>query len=96
MLLLVFLQPYDPPINAHDGIIQVYTGFAIEVPVYAQENIYDGADQPDGIYPYVLDARKPNAYNTCNNSNIFRQGGCPHACHKLPVNFFPRHCKAAR
>jgi N-methylhydantoinase B/oxoprolinase/acetone carboxylase alpha subunit len=83
VLLLVFLQPQHPPVNAHNGIIQVNACLAIQVPLDAQEYINDGAYKPYGIHPDVFNAREPYAANTGYNGNVFEQRGIAHTFHKL-------------
>ena len=86
MLLLIFFCPQHPAVNAHDGVVEVHACFAIEVAIYADENVNDGIDEANRVYQYVLNSTEPNACNTGKYSNVFPYRGMPHALYELAEN----------
>ena len=48
VIRLVFAGPDDPAIDAHDSVIQVHAGLAIQAAFYTQVDIYDGIISPTG------------------------------------------------
>jgi len=63
--------PEDPPVDAHNGVIEVDTGFTIKMALHAQKNVDSSADQSDGINPDIFDAGEPDACDTCDDGYEF-------------------------
>jgi hypothetical protein len=86
-LLFIFPGPDDPSINADNGIIKINAGLSKKVRFETQVDVDNCIDKSDGINKYVFLAGKPDAGNTRNHGNVFKQGCIPQVIKKLPDEF---------
>ncbi len=64
LLLLVSFSPQNPPVNTHDGIVQIYTCLAEQTSFKTQVDIKNCIDKSGRINPDIFLSRKPYAHNS--------------------------------
>lgn len=79
MLLLVLPAPPDPSINAHDGVIQVYTCLAYQSLFKTQVDVKYGIDETDRVNKDIFFPAKPYADDPGKNRDIFYWPGAFYA-----------------
>lgn len=83
MFLLIFSRPHNPPGDAHDGVIKIYTCLTKQATLYTQINVDDRIKQPCRIYKNIFFSAVPHADDAGKNGNKFQRGGGFHAGNKL-------------
>lgn len=63
-LLLIPFCPQNPAVNAHNGVIQIYTCFAKQTSFKTEIDVKNGVNESRRINPNIFLPGKPNAYNS--------------------------------